>query len=227
MSNVKVNGNAYNGVNSIRLPLADDTGYATFEESAATAKDWVAAFMGTAELGNIENNSVTEVDISPLARRTVGTVSFPNAGIVKGDANKVKAANLLFPRASQLSSSTVFVRFSLKNAVITGVVDLRNAVGSNSFNQTFMSAQIGTLLIGKIPEHNGIFQGANITNLVWNNPDLTAAKIAGVEGLASSGASITNAYVPDTLYDDILALKTGGTLTTVTNLYRVSEWSND
>lgn len=229
MSNVKINGNTYNEVSAVRLPLADGTGYATFEESGDTATDWLALLMGTSEesMGDIVSDTMTEVDISPLARRTVGTVSFPNAGFVRGDANGIKADNLLFPKASELNSMVTFVRFSLKNAVITGTVDLRNANGNNSFNQTFYGATIGNLLIKGIPDHNDMFGNATITNLYWNNPDLTAAKMGGTEGLGCNGAAITNAYVPDALYDEIKALMDAGTLTTVTNLYKISEWSDD
>ena len=74
---------------------------------------------------------------------------------------------------------------------------------------------------------NMMFSNATITNLIWNNTDTTADKMAGDQGLNSPNAKITNAYVPDGLYDEIKALMDAGTLTTVTNLYKISEWSDE
>ena len=62
---------------------------------------------------------------------------------------------------------------------------------------------------------------------IWNNTDITADKMAGDQGLNCQNAKITNAYVPDGLYDEIKALMDAGTLTTVTNLYKISEWSDE
>ena len=72
-----------------------------------------------------------------------------------------------------------------------------------------------------------MFSNATITNLIWNNTDTTADKMGGAQGLGCSGATFTNAYVPDGLYDEIKALMDAGTLTTVTNLYKISEWSGE
>lgn len=225
MSNVKVNGNTYNGVTSVKLPLADGTGYATFAEGAVTS-DITDIILSEQAIGDMTNDTVSIVNMYFLRSRTCGTIAFTNAAEVYGEATAVVAENLLFPKATTWGyRNNSFSNIRACN--VSGTIDLSGITTQQASNQTFYGSTIGTLLLGKMGPHNGAFQNAKITNFVWNNPDIAADKMGGVQGLGCSGATITNAYVPDTLYDGIKALKDAGSLTTVTNLYKISEWSGD
>ena len=231
MSNVKVNNNTYTDVTSVKLTLADGTGYATYTEGAVA--DSYLDKMLSANYGDICDERSGTIKMSFLAYSTAGTVSFPNATKIEGNATYVVADNILFPKAASyeyypgVGISTVF-----KDAKISGTLDLSGLTGSGG-NQTFMNSNIHTLKLGKMEPHNGVFTNATITNLIWNNPAAAVGKpgefhgMCGLCGLSINGAKITNAYVPDDLYDTIKAFVDDGTLTTVTNLYKVSEWSDD
>lgn len=230
MSNVKVNGNTYNEVTSVRLPLSDGTGYATFDEGGSSNQDiYDMFFTKGADLGDVESN-VDFVDIRALNGHPFGTANFPAASKIRGNLGNVTFDNLLAPNAGALHTSVNDPGFALRSCIVSGTVDLRNADpaggGYPNLNQTFYGSTIGTLLIQKFPNVNDLFLNATITNLYWNNPDITAGNMAGAQGLQSATA-ITNAYVPDTLYDGIKALMDAGTLTNVTNLYKISDWSDD
>lgn len=235
MSNVKVNGNTYNSVTSIKLMKADDSGYAEYTEGAS-GKDWLDVLMNsdTADsVGDITREDIYFANLSILAKRTVGTISFPNATKMRGNLEGVKADNILLPKVAEIISNVIIGRFSMYGATVSGVVDLGTGGYNNTANQMFMGAAIGTLKIGKINPHNGLFQNATITNLVWNNPDIPVGdgnsqdSMTGLQGLNCVGTKITNAYVPDEMYDGIKALMDAGTVTTVTNLYKISEWSDE
>lgn len=227
MSNVKVNGNTYNGVTSVKLPLADGTGYATYAEGAMA--DSYLDKMLSANYGDIYDERSGDADMSFLAYSKAGTINFPNVTYIRGNANYVVADNILFPKAAGIQYDMSKGIYSIfKSANISGVLDLSGLnVGTGHGNQTFMGATIGTLKLGVWPAHNMMFANAKITNLVWDYPDATVDMMAGTNALKGSGASFTNAYVPDALYDGIKALMDDGTLTTVSNLYKISEWSDD
>ena len=226
MADILLNGNTYSGVNSVRFENPTNTGFVTFY--GEPPQDNLSTIIGGGDLGDMTfTNSVATCSF--LTRRTGGTISFPNAETVVAETSGASLTNLLFPSATLIgkagTSWTIF-----RGITVTGVLDLSavEAVTGTTLNQTFAGTQatpttIGTLLLGKIPKTNGLFTYATITNLVWNNPNLTASDMGGNNGL-NSAAAITNAYVPDSLYDDIAAMISGGTLTKVTNLYRISEW---
>lgn len=226
MSNVKVNGNTYNGVTSVKLALADGTGYATYSEGMVTS-DITNDILSGSLSGDYENSEITRLNTSFLQHQNVGTLSFPNAVTMFGMSQTiVTAENLLLPKVAKIEFiNNTFCSF---RATITGVLDLSGmeSVGS-TLNQVFMGSKIETLKIGKMSTANMMFRNATITNLIWNNTDTTADKMGGAQGLGCSGATFTNAYVPDGLYDEIKALMDAGTLTTVTNLYKISEWSDE
>ena len=226
MSNVKVNGNTYNGVTSVKLALADGTGYATYSEGMVTS-DITNDILSGSLSGDYENSEITRLNTSFLQHQNVGTLSFPNAVTMFGMTQTiVTAENLLLPKVAKIEYiNTTFCSF---RATITGVLDLSGMESAGStLNQVFMGSKIETLKIGKMSPANMMFSNATITNLIWNNTDTTADKMGGAQGLGCSGATFTNAYVPDGLYDEIKALKDAGTLTTVTNLYKISEWSGE
>lgn len=226
MSNVKVNGNTYNGVTSVKLALADGTGYATYSEGMVTS-DITNDILSGSLSGDYENSEITRLNTSFLQHQNVGTLSFPNAVTMFGMTQTiVTAENLLLPKVAKIEyRNNTFCSF---RATITGVLDLSGMESAGStLNQVFMGSKIETLKIGKMSPANMMFSNATITNLIWNNTDTTADKMAGDQGLNCTNAKITNAYVPDALYDEIKALKDAGTLTTVTNLYKVSEWSGE
>ena len=226
MSNVKVNGNTYNGVTSVKLALADGTGYATYSEGMVTS-DITNDILSGSLSGDYENSKITRLNTSFLQHQNVGTLSFPNAVTMFGMTQTiVTAENLLLPKVAKIEyRNNTFCSF---RATITGVLDLSGMESAGStLNQVFMGSKIETLKIGKMSPANMMFSNATITNLIWNNTDTTADKMGGAQGLGCSGATFTNAYVPDGLYDEIKALMDAGTLTTVTNLYKISEWSDE
>ena len=231
MSNVKVNGNTYNGVTSVKLALADGTGFATYAEGAVTS-DITDILLSGAELGDMTNDTVSTVNLNVFYGRTCGTVKFTNAAEVFGSAERIAADNLLLPKVTKWNYLN-YQFTTLRSCNVPGTIDLSGITSAQPANQSFYGSVIGTLLLGKIHPHNGMFQNAKITTLVWNNPDIeagdgtTTSGMAGQQGLNCSGATLTNVYVPDTLYDAIKALKDAGTLTSVTNLYKISEWSDD
>lgn len=231
MSNIKVNGNTYNDVTSVKLALADGTGYATYNEGAVA--DSYLDKMLSASYGDIYDERSGKINMSFLAFSNAGTINLPNVTSIIGNANFIVADNILLPKAASYQyDAGAGIAGIFKSAKISGVLDL-SGLQAGSGNQSFMNATIGTLKLGKQTEQNGFLQNASITNLIWNNPDIKVGTpgayggICGTAGLSGSGAKITNAYVPDDLYDSIKAFLDDGTLTTVTNLYKVSEWSDE
>lgn len=227
MSNVKVNGNTYNGVTSVNLPLADGSGFATYAEGAVTDNVTNSILDGSIS-GNLTNEDITTIALNCFRKATVGVLNFPNAVKMQDNAEGVTAESILLPRVSSISSVPNF-----RSSKISGVLDLsalpNNIVG---MNQTFSGATIGTLKLGEMGDHNGCLQNATITNLIWNYTKSTSinandnGNIAGKQALGCIGLKVTNAYIPDALYDGVKALIDDGTITTVTNLYKISEWSD-
>lgn len=228
MSNVKVNGNIYNDVTSVKLMKADNTGYATYTEGAV--EDSYLDRMLSGNYGDIYDERSGEVNIGFLTNGEGGTINFPNAAILNGVCRAGAYENLLFPKAAKIEYTVVGKQVSSSNfysTTVIGVLDLSGIAGNTGNNGMFQNAVIGTLKLGSVAPHNNIFNGATITNLVWNNTDTTSDKMGGNMGLKSTNAVITNAYVPDAFYDAIKALMDAGNLTTVANLYKISEWSDD
>lgn len=227
MSNIKVNGNTYNGVTCVKLMKADDSGYATYTEGAVA--DSYLDRMLSGNYGDVYDERSGEVSIGFLSFGEGGTVNLPNATVLNGACRAGVYENLLFPKAATLEyvATAPAIMSNFYQTTVSGVLDLSGIAGNRGNNGLFQGAIIGTLKLGSVAPHNNMFNGAAITNLVWNNTDTTADKMGGGTGLKGATAGITNAYVPDAFYDAIKALMDAGTLTTVTNLYKISEWSDD
>lgn len=227
MSNVKVNGNTYNGVESVKLELADGTGYVTYSEGQVTS-DITNDILNGNISGDYRNEEITTLNLACFAKTTVGTLDFPNVTKCFGKCN-INAENILLPNLSDFDTTINHNLMSFAQSNITGTLDLSGFVSKIGLNQTFYNAKIGTLLIGKMVRHNMMFTNATIENLVWANDetgsDGVPAIISAHQGLISDGVKITNAYVADSVYEAVKAKIDDGTITTVTNLYKVSEWS--
>ena len=228
MSDIKVNGDTYKDVTSIRFMKSDDSGYATYTEGAVADSYLDRMLFGN--YGDVYDDRSGTVHIGFLSFGEGGTINLPNVTVLKGACRGGVYENLLFPKAASLQyrATAPAVSSNFYQTTVSGVLDLSGIVPEKIGNNAlFSSATIGTLKLGAVAPHNNMFMSATVTNLVWNNTDTTADKMGSSNGLRSSGARITNAYVPDAFYDDIKALMDAGTLTTVTNLYKLSEWSDD
>lgn len=228
MSNVKVNGNTYNGVTSVKLPLADGSGFATYAEGAVT-DNVTSSILDASISGNLTNEDITTIALNCFQKTTVGVLNFPNAVKMQGSADSVVAESILLPRVSSINTGHVP---NFRMAKISGVLDLSGFPNSIiGMNQTFYGATIGTLKLGEMPIHNMSLSNATITNLVWalDAIDTGTGKpkiVTSGQGLACAGLQATNVYVADSIYDAVNALIEDGTITTVTNLYKISEWSD-
>lgn len=226
MSNVKVNGNTYNGVTSVKLPLADGSGFATYAEGAVT-DNVTSSILDASISGNLTNEDITTISLNCFQYTTVGTLNFPNAVKMKGSASDLIAENVLLPRVSSINTASVP---NFRNSKISGVLDLSALPNTIiGMNQTFCNATIGTLKVGEMPCHNMCLTNTTITNLVWALDVLDVdgnPKIVTNLGLACAGLKATNVYVADSVYDAVNASIVDGTITTVTNLYKISEWSD-
>lgn len=223
MSNVKVNGNTYNDVTSVKLALADGTGFATYSEGAVTDNVTNSILDGSLS-GNLFNEDILTVSLNCFQKCSVGTLSFPNAVKMSGSADSLTAENVLLPKVSAFAAVP---NFRLAN--ISGVLDLSGMVSLTGLNQTFYNATIGTLKIGKMAPHNMCLTNATITNLIWGNDTAGTENntVPGGQGLRCAGLTVTNAYVADSVYDTVRELMDDGTITSVTNLYKISEWSDE
>lgn len=229
MSNVKVNGNTYNDVTSVKLALADGTGYATYAEGAVET-DLISQLMNGSFTGEYTSDVAT-CNMRIFSKSAVEgsdiSLNFPKAGIIVPDNMNGYYKNIICPNVV----SGVGYGQEFGNLHISGKLDVRS-VPSGNYNQLFFGSSIGTLIIGEIPAHNGMFSGCTIGTLVWNNTTTKVGEgndyntISGYQGLNNSNLSITNLYVADKNYDAIKALIDAGTLTTVTNLYKFSEWGD-
>jgi hypothetical protein len=231
MSNVKVNGNAYNDVTSVRLPLADGSGYAVYSEGQSTDENaFLDNMLSGGGGGDYANDTITKLNHCTLTGGTYGTLSFPNVvGLVGGSA-KIVASNLLIPNALNCELPAQFGA-----SEISGTLDLRKytagihgttpAYGTNStIHYLLNGANIGTLRLDALNSYRGnAFNNSTITNLVWGGADLIADNI---KGDLNSATAITNLYITDAIYDDVAALISAGTITKVTNLHKYSEWSD-
>lgn len=235
MSNVKVNGNTYNGVTRIKLMKADDSGYATYTEGEVSGGDYLESLMDAsgASFPGYENAELTgRVSLGWLTgvNNPNAEIYLPNVTKVEGGIAGATLKSLRLPKAADLSGGNVALWFQCIG-LNAELVDF-SGVSSGSFNQAFQKVNIGTLKLGAMPPHNLPFGNATITNLIWNNPNVEVGTpgayggMCGTSGLTSGGAKFTNVYVPDSMYDSIKAFVDDGTLTTVTNLYKISEWSD-
>lgn len=231
MSDVKVNGNTYNGVESIKLMKADGSGYAEYKEGAEAADSLMDTLIANGSLGDIERD-----DASPclewLSGYTVGTVSFPYATTLNGVPSKVTAENLLLPNVSSIASvacgKSGWKNRSFANCKITGVLDLSGLDSVLNNACQFTTSEIGTLKLGAYAPAANIWNAAIFTNLV-----LSRLTFDGLTETAFStwftyfnGATITNLYVPADVKETIQAKIDAGTLTKITNLYTIDDWED-
>lgn len=230
MSNVKVNGNSYADISSLRLPLADGSGYAVYKEGQSQEANSVLDLLMTGDnLGDYTDEELTQFNPGVLTYRTFGTWNLPNV-VRFGDSGNVNAfvgENLLLPNVTT-TVGNAYPQF--RGCKISGVMDCRkyngNAVGNPSLSFFVYSATIGTLRLDSLKyiRGNSTFGSATITNLVLGADSLIADDVrAAVNG----ATAITNLYITDAIYDDVAALISAGTITKVTNLHKYSEWSDD
>jgi hypothetical protein len=223
MSNVKVNGNTYNGVTSVKLALADGTGFETYSKGMVTS-DITNDILSGNFSGDYENSEITRLNACVLANNNFGTISFPNAVTMFGiPTMPFNGENLLLPKVAKIEYGPCN-KFCGFQGTITGTLDLSGIESTGStLNQTFMGAKIGTLKIGKMQNANMLLANATITNLVWNIQTLNDQHTTILNG----ATAITNAYIADAHYEAIKALVENGTITKITNLYKFSEWSGE
>jgi hypothetical protein len=225
MSNVKVNGNTYNDVTSVKLPLADGSGYAVYKEGQGQEENSLLDLLMTGEnLGDYTNEEITVFNPAIISYLTFGTWNFPNAAKVKGgNIYNAIGTNLLMPNAV----STYIATPNFRNCKISGILDMRNFTADNKASDAAFlvyGSTIGTLRLDSLGVVGGsMIATATITNLVWGGAGLTAD---GIKAALNAATAITNLYITDAIYDDVQALITAGTITKVTNLHKYSEWSD-
>lgn len=228
MSNVKVNGNTYNDVTSVKLALADGTGYATYSEGQSQDENTMFdALMTGDNLGDYTNDELTQFNPVPLSYLTFGTWSLPNAAKISGgNIYNFNCENLLLPGVVGLLNNG-YPQF--RGVKITGVLDMRSYTtgGTNAASLSFFlyGATVGTVRLDSMNLAAGnMFGSSTITNIVWGGASLTAD---GIKTALNAATAITNLYITDVIYDDVAALIADGTITKVTNLHKYSEWSDD
>lgn len=231
MSNVKVNGNTYADISSVRLPLSDGSGYAVYAEGQSQDENAVLTNMLTgAEIGDYTNDEITEVNLNAFGTLTCGTLSFPNATTytpANMSSNPITCDNLLLPN---LVGHAVGKTLALRGIKASGVLDLRKLTLNGTTGTTplltffLYGATVGTLRIDSLNCHreNQTFQNSTIGTIVWGGADLVASEVATC---VSNATSITDLYITDAIYDDVAALIADGTITKVANLHKYSEWS--
>lgn len=227
MSDIKINGNTYSGVESIKLMKADNSGYATYKENAAETNSFTDILIsGGYDIGDFESDDGSP-NINWLTGLGGGTVSFPHATAANGAVTNSSFTNLLLPNVIAITSHRtadglypVGSKFSAN--VITGTLDLSSLTSIQNANQAFQKLKVGTLKLGALPSHNGIFSSAQITNLLWNiSASITDSNVVTAVNTATS---ITNLYVPADRATAIQELVTAGTITKVTNVYSIDDW---
>lgn len=226
MSNVKVNGNTYNDVTSVRLTLADGSGYVIYDENIGdTEKSLLSALLSGNDIGDFSDDELVTFNFSAMGRAKIGTWSFPNvANVIGGDVYDLASDNLLLPAAVGYDSATP----SIRRATITGTLDMRSYKADDGNNTSVMyflyMSTFGTVRLDSMNNVLGsMFGYSTISNLVWAGNNLTAS---GIVDALNGATAITNLYIKDTIYDDVAALIADGTITKVTNLYKYSEWSD-
>lgn len=229
MSNVKVNGNTYNGVTSVKLMKSDGSGYAEYKEGAEATASEISVLIADGAIGDIENDAGTPI-LSWMNGGKYGTVSFPYATSAKGGVNSCYFDNLLLPNATDISAhagngpTQYRMTGGFQNCKITGTLDLSSLATSQNNAVIFTGSDIGTLKLGNYcPNANA--WAATFTNLILNGLTDALATNQYFYGYFKS-ATITNLYVPAAVMDAVQAKITDGTLTKITNLYSIDEWED-
>lgn len=144
-------------------------------------------------------------------------ISFPNATRIH-----LQLGNTNFSRLSAPNVTYIPAVADVFKGVTADYIDLSSyEYGNAARNQTFYGATITTLKCGKMKSHNGMFQTAKITNLIW---EVNSADGNARQQLEYSN-NITNLYVPSELVEIFNGYIAAGTLTKVTNVYSIADWS--
>lgn len=227
MSDIKVNGNIYNGVTSIKMMKADDSGYAEYKEGVEEATDTLMDVMlSNGNVGNIESDSGNPL-LSWMHGLKFGTVSFPYATKASGPINSAHFDNLLLPNVTDFPNHGGNGSFSyrmasgIQNCNIPGVLDLSSLATSLNNTMNFAGSAIGTLKLGSyVPKS---WNSTTITNFVWYGMPESAMSDAAFTMYFS--ATVTNMYVPAGLVDAVQAQIDEGKWK-ITNLYSIDEWED-
>lgn len=223
MADVKVNGNTYNGITRIKLAKVGG-GFEEYKEGAALLDTLVEG--GT--VGDIESDA-TSATVSWMQGIQFGNVSFPNATTAIGGINSCYMENLLLPNVTTYrndagkGSNSYRMTNGIQNCKIPGTLDLSACDTSVNNVLSFTGSNIGTLKLGKYGPGANIWQGTTITNLVWSG--ITASDTSNTWFEYFGRATITNLYVPEAVKEDFQKKIDDGTLTKITNLYSIDEWS--
>ena len=234
MSNVKINGNTYNGVDEIRLMKADDSGYAIYKEGQTEeGLTWEAVTINFSGVipEDIDDPDVTTPQIGRLQSTKFGTIKLTGATKMAGGCPYSTFDNLLLPHVVAADNfinygtrDFVDVRRSFSSIKCSGVLDLGSfSSGINWGNTMFQNAQIGTLKLGPITLTSNSMSSATITNFVWN----CAGNASNPVGVLTSATKITNLYVPAEYVATISGKIDDGTLTKIDHVYSMADWSDD
>lgn len=231
MSNIKVNGNTYNDVSSVRFMKADNSGYATYKEGASDTDTMFDTLINQNSIGDYESD-LAKPNLNWLSDVSAGTVSFPYATSAYACVEYCRFDNLLLPNVTQLEASKgVGARNYMKvskfsGCIVTGVLDLTSleTVSNNTVN--FQYCNIGTLKLGSYVGNTNLLSNVTIENLVWNMPDSTGLAETTCTTTLNAATAITNLYVPSARVDEIQALIDDGTITKITNVYSIDDWED-
>lgn len=223
MSNVKVNGNTYNDVTSVKLMKDDGSGYAEFKENVADTDTLMDTLLADDSVGNIESDT-GEVYLGWMQGIEFGTVSFPYATKATGYPHSCTFENLLLPAVTDYSGAVgkgvngYRMPNSINNCKITGTLDLSKVATSTNNTLGIANCTIGTLKLGSYMPGWG--QTTTITNAII--PGFTA----DYEVIYFKLVNITNLYVPSTVLEHVQSMVTAGTLPNVTNVYSIDGWED-
>lgn len=227
--NAKVDGKTYEGIELITVGGKN----ITLQEVAEQATDSLMTSLLNGTNLEIEDSSVAEGYLGWLVGQKASKVSFPHLTKGYGPCNNCTIDNLLLPAMvsfGSYSGTAYQVGANFQNLKCSGVCDLSGLTTYQNMNQAFQGAVIGVLKIGKIPKVANPLGTLTVTNLIFdcsnyvNAQDVTTQNSIG--NILNRCTSITNVYLPDDYYTTVKALVDAGTLTKVTNVYRMSEWSD-
>lgn len=227
MSNVKVNGNTYNDIHTLRLMKSDNSGYATYTEGAVETDTLFDKLVSGESIGDYECDLATPI-LNWMAHITAGTVSLPYATSGYACVQYSKFDNFLMPNATKLESllgpgtKSYMLSSKFEGCNVTGVLDLSSLETVMNNTVTFRYSNIGTLKLGSYKGiASNLLANVTISNLVWNMP-------AGISDtdlkLYFGTGTFTNVYIPSERVSEVQALIDNGDITKITNLYSIEDW---
>lgn len=227
--NAKVDGQTYEGIELITVGGKN----ITLQEVAEQATDSLVTSLLNGTKLEIEDSSVAEGYLGWLVGQQASKVSFPHMTKGYGPCNYCTIDNLLLPAMVSFGaySGTAFqLGATFQGLKCSGVCDLSGLTTFLNMNMSFQNAVIGTLKIGAIPKVANPFGQITVTNLIFDCSNYVNAQDVTTQGsiglILDRCKSVTNIYLPDAYYTSVKALVEAGTLTKVTNVYRMSEWSD-